>query len=325
MSNKKYWALSYPEIYNLASVDDQIWLGDTLGGFDSSYHNSIFDRLELLTKDKLFIWHDQVFSDAVKQQYTKFDFGVDFPTFIWNGFEEYRQHPEVDYQNFICSFNGSTHVSRRLLTAALNKFGLFNPDYCSKNFTFIVDQLDGHINDITGDNSRFYRKFFIGDDTESFASMINVFNHDRYDHKSNIHNLDAKITKSFVHLVSESMATSYTPYVTEKFLYSVVTRGLFIAYAQPGWHAHVEKYYGFKPYSKIFDYGFDSVLNPIERLVVLFSMLSKFRNMSVSDWQDLYQMESDTVKYNYDHYFSKQYLKVLESHTQVHYEAANSR
>jgi hypothetical protein len=110
------------------------------------------------------------------------------------------------------------------------------------------------------------------------------------------------------------MATSYYPFVTEKFLYSVVTRGLFLAYAQPGWHAHLEKYYGFKRYTKLFDYRFDLIQNPVERLVELMSMISKFSVLSVHDWHDLYLIEQDTIEYNYNHYYSKDYLKCLEKH-----------
>ena len=125
-------------------------------------------------------------------------------------------------------------------------------------------------------------------------------------------NLERKITESFLEIVSETMATSYQPFVTEKFLYSVVTRGLFVAYAQPGWHEHLERYYGFRKYDKIFDYGFDEIQNPVERLVDLMSMISKFSVLSRDDWRDLYEMEIDTIEYNHDHYFRKKYIKQFE-------------
>jgi hypothetical protein len=109
------------------------------------------------------------------------------------------------------------------------------------------------------------------------------------------------------------MATSYYPFVTEKFLYSVVTRGLFLAYAHPGWHAHLEKYYGFKPYTRIFDYRFDNIGNPVERLVELMTMISKFSKLSKQEWHELHEIERDTIDYNYDHYFSQNYLKHYEN------------
>jgi hypothetical protein len=111
------------------------------------------------------------------------------------------------------------------------------------------------------------------------------------------------------------VATSYVPFVTEKFLYSIVTRGLFLAYAQPGWHAHVEKYYGFKRYTKLFDYRFDSIQNPVERLVELMTMIGKFSHFSPAEWHDLYLIEQDTIEYNYDHYFSQDYLKSLAKYS----------
>jgi hypothetical protein len=227
---------------------------------------------------------------------------------------DYQQHPAIEYKNFLCSFNGARHVSRKLLVAIINQFGYFNTNYCSKNFTFSVDKLDGHISDYVADQDFLYRKFFISTDSSIFFNTVNSFGHVRYNHKQNIYNLENKLTQSFLHLVSETLATSYYPFVTEKFLYSVVTRGLFLSYAQPGWHAHVEKYYGFKRYTKLFDYGFDSIQNPVERLVKLMEMISKFNLLSPDDWKDLYQIEQETIEYNYHHYFSNQYLNWLKKY-----------
>ena len=42
------------------------------------------------------------------------------------------------------------------------------------------------------------------------------------------------------------------------------------------------------------------------------SMVSKFSNLSIADWHDLYLIEQDTIEYNYEHYFSGNYLKILE-------------
>jgi hypothetical protein len=103
------------------------------------------------------------------------------------------------------------------------------------------------------------------------------------------------------------MATSAYPLISEKCFYSIVTRGLFVAYAQPNWHAFLEKYYGFRLYHKLFDYKFDSIVNPVERLLELVTMLCKFKSLSTSDWRDLYELEKDSIEYNYDQYFSGRY------------------
>jgi hypothetical protein len=174
--------------------------------------------------------------------------------------------------------------------------------------------LDGHIQDYVGNNNSFYRKFFISDDNEDFFQSINSFGHVRFNHDKNIYNLENRLTESFLHVVSETLATSYVPFVTEKFLYSIVTRGLFLSYAQPGWHAHVEKYYGFCRYTKLFDYRFDTIQNPVERLVELITMIGKFSKLTSHEWHDLYLLEQDTIEYNYDHYFSKAYLTELKKY-----------
>ena len=67
-------------------------------------------------------------------------------------------------------------------------------------------------------------------------------------------------------------------------------------------------------YNKLFDYRFDTIQNPVERLIELITMILKFSVLSASDWNDLYLIEQDTIEYNYDHYFSGKYLKFLTSH-----------
>jgi hypothetical protein len=235
-------------------------------------------------------------------------------------FKNYRRQLGLDlginYKNFICSFNGSGHVSRHLLSSIIENQGFFNSDYSSKNFKASNDQVLGHLNnlDLTEDEVELYDKFF--KNTDEFNDTVYSFGHVRFDHGNNIYNLESKLTQSFVHIVSETMATSYYPFVTEKFLYSIVTRGLFVAYAQPGWHTYIEKYYGFKLYDKIFDYSFDSIQNPVKRLIKLMEMISKFSKLSIDDWRDLYfVLEKDTIEYNYNHFFSGDYLIKLKEGT----------
>lgn len=296
--------------------DEDIFIIDHLNGFDLNFKNLVLDNLVSINCPNP-IYLQYVITPELKNQYKTID--IHFSAKLQNYFNfeqhaEYTTHPELNYKNFICSFNGSPHVSRKLLVAILEKFKWFDPDYCSKNFVHSIDALDGHILDYTNDTHQFYRKFFISNECENFFQTINSFGHVRFDHANNIYNLEHKLTQSFLHIVSETLATSYYPFVTEKFLYSVVTRGLFLAYAQPGWHSHVEKYYGFKRYTKLFNYQFDSILNPVERLVELMTMISKFSVLSPDDWADLYLLEQDTIEYNYDHYFSGDYLKCLKKY-----------
>jgi hypothetical protein len=297
-----------------------IELIDHIGGYTPVKTNRVLDKLNEIAKSQkkiLVINHHSLVDQTIKTHYSnlhiKFDSNLQNRLNL-NKFHDYKTHPTLNYKNFVCSFNGTAHVGRKLLVAILKKFGWFDTNYCSKNFSHTSDILDGHIHDDVSDRAVFYRKFFMSDNNEDFFQAVNGFGHVQYNHKKNIYNLENKLTESFLHIVSETMATSYHPFVTEKFLYSVVTRGLFLAYAQPGWHEHLEKYYGFKRYTKLFDYRFDAIQNPVERLVELISMISKFSVLSVDEWKDLYLLEQNTIEYNYDHYYSGNYLTKLKQY-----------
>ena len=302
-------------------IDDKVLLvKDHLFGFDQNYFSPNLHKAVKHTRQNnlKIIRTGYVFDDRIKSQYSDVTFLYEHTAMGMQGLNcmsNYTYHPEINFKNFVCSFNGSAHVSRKLLVSILERFKFYNPNYCSKNFSYSVDVLDGHLVGYVHDRENFYRKFFIGDNSELFFQSLNSFGHVQFNHKKNIYNLENKLAESFLHIVSETIATSSVPFVTEKFLYSVVTRGLFLSYAQPEWHAHVEKYFGFKRYTKLFDYRFDSVKNPIERLVELMTMISKFSKLSTHDWKDLYQIEQETIEYNYHHYFSQDYLKCLAKYS----------
>lgn len=295
---------------------------DHMGGFNSNLHNNILDGIDSVSET--IVVTEYILDQIVKNNYRniKFQFNLNFKQRLFDTLSGYvnSNSAKINYKNFVCSFNGSPHVSRELLVSALHKFGYFNSAYCSKNFISSIDVIDGHISHYVLDNDRLYRKFFINNDSNKFLQTVNSFDRSHFnddfktifDHQSNVYNLESKLAESFLHIVSETVATSYYPFVTEKFLYSVVTRGLFLAYAQPGWHKHIEKYYGFKLYTKLFDYTFDSIYNPVKRLVELMTMISKFHKLTYDELYDLYLMELDTINYNYDHYYSKEYLKNLQ-------------
>lgn len=307
-------ALGIPE-----ELPDQICLVDHIEGFDQHYCNPLLTHIDRYCHERrctIQIHYAGVITDCVQKLYPNLEF---FRTWdagtrkLFDSFVDYRCHPELEYRNFLCSFNGSPHVSRKLLVSALQRWGYFDPETCSKNFQYTADELDGHLGDYLDlDRHRFYKRFFIGVDSQEFFHQIHSFGHVKYNHAQNIYGLERQLTGSFLHLVSETLATSYYPFVTEKFLYSVVTRGLFLAYAQPGWHDHLERYWGFRRYNRIFDYDFDAIQNPVERLIELISMISKFSLLTSDDWRDLYEMEYDTIEYNYDHYFSGNYLNYYQ-------------
>lgn len=282
---------------------------DHLGGFDSQFNNGILNSLQEQNFKKP-INIQYTFVDEIINKYSsldlRFSFNMEYEM-IFRHFHNYNVHPLLKIKNLLCSFNGSPHVSRQLLTSILEHFGIFNSKYCTKNFSNPCEQVIEQLNNLnlSSDEVKLYRKFFTSNET--FCNNSYTFNYERFKHSNNIYNLENSITESFVHLVSETMSTSYYPFITEKFLYSVVTRGLFIAYGQPLWHQHLESFYGFKPYTNVFDYSFDKEINPVKRLVKLMEMISKFKTLTNDELCDLYQLENETIEYNYDHYFSKQY------------------
>ena len=306
-----------PREYDNFLIEDsttEFVIPDHLGGFNSQYQSPVLDRLvDQVGTRPVSVITEYIVNQQIRDRYPTINFSFDFVEHqrVLDHFKGYTIHPGRSFDNFLCSFNGSAHVGRQLLVSALNRFGWFDPSYCSKNFAITADQIAGHISRYVGDEDRYYHRFLVSND-QRFNQTIYSFGHDRFNHSQNIYNLEDQLTQSFVHVVSETRAEDYYPFYGEKFLYSVVTRGLFIAYAQPGWHRVLESCYGFRAFSNIFDYRFDQILNPIDRLLELFTMLSRFRHLSADDLSDLYHLETDTIEYNYDHYFSGNYLKTLK-------------
>lgn len=292
-----------------------IVLVDHLGVFDAQGNNDLLHRLQHACEHRglrrQFFWVNYL-EPWASQLYPNLDIRFDLfkgPQHrdLYQPLKLYQRHPSVDLQNFVCSFNGAISVGRQFLVSALHRRGWLRPGFSSKNFAVDPHGLDGSIQEVMGHDPGGMIKQFIFDTQSEFWNQCWGFGHLRFDHGRNIYNLQSALTQSFVHVVSETMSSSHHPYVTEKFLYSVVTRGLFVAYAQPGWHQHLEAIYGFRPYQLLFDYGFDNEINAVRRLIRLLDMLSKYEHLSTQDWHDLYALESDTIEYNYDHFMSGEY------------------
>lgn len=287
-------------------------LADHLNGFDQHFYNPVLDSLDKYAGKNQFrfeILGWQPVLPVIKDRYKNLTFIYEHRDAWcpWHTLLEYNTHPPLNYRNFACSFNGADHVSRQLLVAIMNRFGWFKFGFATKNFTFDSDMLHGHLKTLVPDQIDLYYKMFA--DKHSDVFFKNTYGIDynqitRSAHDVSIKILEKALTRSFVHIVSETRATSYYPFVTEKFLYSVLTRGLFLTYGQPGWHDYLHRYFGFKLYTNIFDYTFDYISNPVHRLVALMSMLSKFSVMSRLDWHDLYLLEQDNIEFNIDHFRS---------------------
>ncbi len=302
--------LEYKEIEDktLSNLGKEIILEDHLNGFDKSLKNNVLDSLFNHYEVETVYWHN-VIDERLKQEYPNLKFSMDLQCRL--NFDKFAptndEFVAPSFEHFICSFNGAMHVGRRLLLSALNSYGYYDTKSVSKIYAYSKDNLIGHVCDYA---DKKYLNYFIREG-DTFEQSINNINYARFDHSYNIFQLSDIILNSFVHVVSETMSETYYPLVTEKFLYSVLKHGLFVAYAQPGYHKHIRDYYGFKLYDTIFDYSFDSQVNPVFRLLEMLGMLSKFQNLNFENRRDLYLIEQDKINFNFHHYKSGDYKKHL--------------
>lgn len=268
-------------------------LDDHLGGFDKDYNNIVLDHFAPGST----CYTEYIFPDCVKEKYPHLN--LKFSAYLALhgnhvyivGREASRLNvPEKQFKNFLCSFNRADQIGRHWLVAALNHRGWFNPEYSSKHFALNQHSIRTcnivpHINvkDLV-----FYDQIIQHD-----------WNGDSRAHNSHMQILAPKIQDNFVTLVSETFAAETSiPFWTEKFMYPIANKTLWVAFAAPGYHKFLEKYLGFKKHS-CFDYSFDNIEDHAERLHALLDMLQPFSTMSVAEWQEIYKAEKDIIAYNH--------------------------
>jgi hypothetical protein len=276
---------------------------DHLLGFDSTYYNKILTELPA----GLTVYTEYILSPEIKNQYPtlnlKFDAELmivgnclDQITTISQDFVvPHRQFiPEVSdlrLTHFLCCFNRSAHIGREWAVSWLHHLNWFNDQYCSKHFP-----IQHHFCHTHPELKAQYQhhKF-----DQTFLDSVVAFDYNgtSIDHKSHLQVLSPKIQQCFVQLVTETVAESYCPFPTEKFLYPILNKTLWVAYAQPGYHQFIEHHMGFKRY-QTFDYEFDNIADPLNRLTAITDMLAPFSQLSRLDWHDIYLVEKDTMDYN---------------------------
>ena len=293
-----------------------IVLHDHCGGFDKFYKNTILDQLYTKHKGYEIVYHN-ILDEKVKEVYPDFNFKFSSRLQEYKNFKQlkkYKGNHRIEVNNFICTLLGSLHVSRMLLASILHKSQLWNNEYCTKNFEYNWNSVDGAIAYYTENKEHVYNRFFIDYHSDIDKKITSI----DYTHSETMHNMsvvEPLIINSGLTIVAECVGESYVPFVTEKFLQNIVTKTLFLGYAQPGWHNTLSKQYGFKLYNCIFDYSFDEIKNPVYRLLRLIEMISKFRYFTKNDWQEIYLAEQETLEFNYDHYFSNDYLKCIDKYS----------
>jgi hypothetical protein len=297
---------------------NNLFIGDHLNGFNSEFNNTMLKDINEQATETKIVYTNYILDNRVKKMYPKLDlrFSTEKYYNIIEDPSKFVSTKKKTFENFVCSFNGSGTIARQFLISAMHKFKWIREDYFTKNFECFKDRIDGNISSFfdNPEQTRFYRKFLIGDNQEEFYKQIISIDYKQFNHLHNISVLENSISTSFLQLIGETEGTSYVPYYTEKFMYPIVCKTLYICYAQPNWYTGLEKYFGFKKYEKIFDYSFDNIQNPVIRLVEIMTMLSKFEKLSKLDWHDLYLIEQDTIEYNYEWCKSKKYLEKIKEY-----------
>lgn len=306
----------YGELLALSEMPLRIDIQDHLMGFDQELRSPVLDHIHQHCAPGTVVSWQYFLDQPIQQNYPRlrFEFDPQYLRELWpRWFGQVTHRDQAQWQHRMCCFNHSPHVSRQLLVTALQAWQWFDPMVMSKHFEISRRRMDGHITHICDTDAELYHRLLLSNWSEDFAKqMYRIRPTIIYDHDRNFPHLEPVLRKSWLHLVSETKGTSYYPFITEKFLYSIVTCGLFVAYAQPGWHRHIADFFGFRGFTRIFDYGFDSIANPIHRLVRLLEMLSRFQHLSWHDLHDLYQLEQDAVQHNWDHWISGDWLRHLQ-------------
>lgn len=263
--------------------DDQVH--DHLNGFDSNYRNPVFDKLTGT------IYTEYIVDERVKNNYPNLEIKFDAELMIHSNTLVKcalyaKEPPPKQAKHFLCSFNRSFHRSRYLLVNRLKEENWFDTNYCSCGFAEDVK---------------------IGFDEPNNWLSVNK------EVQRNYAALNPIIQDCFVQIVGETVGESYVPFPTEKCMYPIANKTLWVAYAQPGWYAWVEKHWGFQKFD-CFDYSFDSVLDPQKRLDTLIEMLRPFQHR---DWAAIYKQQQHTLDYNFELLKSRTFIKNLRKFDQV--------
>jgi len=272
---------------------------DHLGGFDALGNNEVLRAVSPGSTVRT----EYLLTTEIKQLYPKIDIKFDAELMIKNNLfaqaTSWSNTINKEYKNFLCCFNYGYHCGRELLISKLFKLKWFDVDCCTKGFSIQAPGVDIPIEE------------------KIFNQQINIIPKlIEYNLIEDLTALSPMIQKSFVHLVSETLPDSYVPFPTEKILFPILNQTLWVAYAAPGYHNWVNQYFGFQPYS-VFDYSFDLIQDPIERLNALTEMLEPFSKMSAVQWQKIYQQQADTIKFNFDHAISGAFMKHLRQFDQT--------
>jgi hypothetical protein len=293
--------------------NNEIIYWDHLGGFDLHGNNEVLKSVPVNST----VHTEYLLPSHIKDLYQGIQIKFDADLMIQNNFLQSLPRSSASainkkIENFVCCFNRGYHVGREYLVLELFNLGWFNFDYCTKGFELapLADNVKTFCSSTPIDLKNLRKEHTKSAD---FRNEIRLLSPDRpYDLEYNINLLSLKIQKSFVQIVSETVPESYVPFPTEKLLFPIVNKTLWVAYAQLDYHNWITHHFGFKKH-KIFDYEFDSIADPSLRLKALTNMLARFSTMTQDEWHDIYQQEKEVIEFNFEWAQSKKFITHLKN------------
>lgn len=276
--------------------DNTYLIIDHLYGIESNFRNKILDTIPAGSV----VYTEYIFSQQVKEQYPNLDlrftaYNAIIGKHVFDAIDYVNTatHVDMPITNFVCSFNRARQPLKEWVLAKLHQLGWLNTDYCSKHFA-LADTIDGMQVD------------------PEFRDAIYKINYNacNWDHKHHIPVLVPLIQQNFINIVSETQAHTYHPFWTEKFIYPIAAKTLWVASAAAGYHKFIEQYLGFRLY-KTFDYSFDTITDHYERHRAMIKMLEPFSKLSTSEWEEIRNAEHETIEYNYNWLKSRQVIDHL--------------
>lgn len=106
----------------------------------------------------------------------------------------------------------------------------------------------------------------------------------------------------FLHLVTETVFDYPHNCFGEKTWKPIVNLRPFIIVSVPGSLANLHSL-GFKTFSNWWDESYDTIQDPLQRMLSIVNLTKEICQKSLVDLQKIYHDMKPTLKYNYDHYY----------------------
>jgi hypothetical protein len=119
-----------------------------------------------------------------------------------------------------------------------------------------------------------------------------------------------QLMESFVQLVTETCFYEKKLHLTEKIFKPIVAKQPFLLVSCQ----HNLKYfksYGFKTFSNWWDESYDNIENPLKRLSAIIDILELICKMKNSELKDMLVDMQETLDYNYERFYSKEFIEEI--------------